>query len=307
MSLFAKGITRLSQLEIDADKNWEEKGIVNLREIAAGMTIGDLAVRGGAIISRIAAGAVDYVLTSAGPGHIPYWAPAPGILETWIGVWIYISKSESIAIIDYNHAETLPQLDTEHVEAYIDAPGDNIIRLDRQPDIVKNTVIIPGYDYSIPITPTPIIAGFSILCDGFVEETAATVQTDKTAEARSSAAHDLNLNPMTPQVNDKIYVGSEYRFWQVQVNQGVQGIGNWLNHWYYWNGVAWVAVIDEMDGSNEWQDGTGLKLISHTPQLDWDRCAIQGMDLFWLMSQTDGLVNQTTAPLGSQVWVALVT
>jgi len=34
MSLLTKGIARLSQLEIDAAKNWQAKGIINLKTVA---------------------------------------------------------------------------------------------------------------------------------------------------------------------------------------------------------------------------------------------------------------------------------
>ncbi len=42
MSLLVKGTTKLSRLEIDADKDWGGYGITNLKQVAAGMGKGDI-------------------------------------------------------------------------------------------------------------------------------------------------------------------------------------------------------------------------------------------------------------------------
>lgn len=53
MSLLVKGgITKLSELEIDADKDWLAQGITNIKEIAASMAKGDLAVRGNTVLVK---------------------------------------------------------------------------------------------------------------------------------------------------------------------------------------------------------------------------------------------------------------
>ncbi|GAJ23279.1 unnamed protein product, partial [marine sediment metagenome] len=43
MSLLLKGITKISELEIDADKDWDGKGISNIKEIAEAMATGHIA------------------------------------------------------------------------------------------------------------------------------------------------------------------------------------------------------------------------------------------------------------------------
>lgn len=304
MSLLVKGgITSLSELIIDADKDWQAKGITNIKEIAASMAKGDLAVRGNTVLVKFAPSTIGLVLTSAGPGHMLTWQPGAA-LDFYLPVPIDLSHAEDIVPVDQSHNENAA-LASDHKEAYLDAPADMIKRLTPAIALADAEAVLAGPDQSIPVTVTPR-SGLSILCDGFVEETAAAVQTDKTAQARDVAANDLNLNPMTPIVNDKIYIGSNYKFWQVQMMVGTIGVGNWTNQWYYWNG-AWVPVVGEIDGANEWQYGPGFVTIAHTPQGGWIQHVIQAMNLYWLKCETTAFVNQTTGPLGSQVWVALET
>jgi len=65
------GITKLSELTIDADKDWQGFGIFNIKEVAAAMAKGDLAI-GGSIV-KLTPGAVGLPLTSAGAGNTPTW------------------------------------------------------------------------------------------------------------------------------------------------------------------------------------------------------------------------------------------
>jgi hypothetical protein len=299
-----KGITKLSELQIDSDKNWNTKGITSIKEVAAAMSRGDIVVRGDSVLVRLAAGADGYALTSQGQGKLPVWAPAGGALKYYFPVTIdLLAQVIHIAAADQSINKNAPLVTTD-VEAYDDQPLLNINQIRPELDSTASATRLAAADYSEGKNAR-FKAALSILVDGFVEETAAGVQTDHTAEARDDTANDLNMNPMSDTVLDKVYIGSNYKFWQIQANVGISGVGNWTNVWYYWNGAAWTTVVDELDGSNEWQHGTGIKLISHTPQADWATTTIQGMDLYWLMSRTDNFVNRTTKPLGTQLWVAL--
>ena len=66
-------VTKLSQLEIDADKDWQGKGITNLKELAAPMQKGDMMVRGDSGIIIITPGNPGSRLTSQGAGSLPIW------------------------------------------------------------------------------------------------------------------------------------------------------------------------------------------------------------------------------------------
>jgi len=297
----------ISQVEIDDDKVWEDTfgtphGISRLKEVVLGMIKGDLAVRGTDVLESIVAGNIGYVLTSAGPLHKPVWEPSPGPLELYLPAVIESGHAEAVVPVDQSVNKNAA-IASAHYQAYVDTPLDYIRRLDRGLALADAEAILAGPDQTHNENVSPQSA-LSILCDGFVEETAAAVQTDNTAAARDAVANDLSLNPMTPAVNDKIYVGSNYPFWQVQFQVGTIGVGNWTNQWYYWNG-AWVPVVGEIDGANEWQYGPGFVTTAHTPQGDWVQHIIQAMNLYWLKCETTGFVNQVTAPLGTQVWVAI--
>lgn len=74
MSLLIKGgITRLSELTIDADKNWQAQGISNIEELVVGMNMGDFLTHDGAVIVIITPGPPGMILTSNGPGNPIIW------------------------------------------------------------------------------------------------------------------------------------------------------------------------------------------------------------------------------------------
>jgi len=70
----AGGITKLSELLLDADKNWADFGITDIKEIVAGMTKGDLLFFDGAIISKVSPGPIGTMFTTQGPGAAPIWS-----------------------------------------------------------------------------------------------------------------------------------------------------------------------------------------------------------------------------------------
>ncbi len=75
MSLLIKGgITRLSELIIDADKDWLTFGISNIEEAAAGMQKGDMAIFNGAGIVIFSPGPIGTILTTQGLGALPIWS-----------------------------------------------------------------------------------------------------------------------------------------------------------------------------------------------------------------------------------------
>ncbi len=91
MSLLTKGgIERLSELIIDADKDWQAYGITNVKELAAAMGRGDMVVRGDDVLQRLPPGIAGHVLVSAGFLQIPAWSPVPGPAALYFPVWAYL-------------------------------------------------------------------------------------------------------------------------------------------------------------------------------------------------------------------------
>ena len=67
------GITKLSQLAFDADKDCASIGLENLKEVVAGMAVGDMIYHDGTGIKKITPGPVGSELVTQGPGRDPYW------------------------------------------------------------------------------------------------------------------------------------------------------------------------------------------------------------------------------------------
>lgn len=73
------GITKLSELIIDADKDWGGHGISEIKEIAAGSTRGCLYQRNGGVMVKIAPTNHGDELTSQGPGNAIAWLAPPAV------------------------------------------------------------------------------------------------------------------------------------------------------------------------------------------------------------------------------------
>jgi hypothetical protein len=67
------GISKLSQLTIDADKIWLDKGISNIKEIVLGMTEGDIAFFNGTQLVKLSPGVLGSEVKTKGPGADPIY------------------------------------------------------------------------------------------------------------------------------------------------------------------------------------------------------------------------------------------
>lgn len=76
--IVAKGVSALSQLEIDADKDWQGFGVTNLKELAAGMHKGDVLIHDGTRMVKLSPGSIGDEFTSDGSGHFTTWKAPPG-------------------------------------------------------------------------------------------------------------------------------------------------------------------------------------------------------------------------------------
>lgn len=94
--IVAKGITKLSQLQIDTDKDWGGKGISNIRQIAEGMVKGHVIQHNGLILETLHPGQANYVLTSAGSGQKVVWAPGGTFFNRFYPTVISLSRSAAV-------------------------------------------------------------------------------------------------------------------------------------------------------------------------------------------------------------------
>ena len=297
--MLTKGITKLSELLIDADKGWNTKGITNIKQVAAAMARGDLVVRGDSYLISIPAGPPSYVLTSQGLGQLPTWAPAGGGLKYYFPVTIGMSLSTVATIPDHTISRNLP-LASVYKAAYADAPADYISRLDPTMDSAIAVAAMAAADHSQNTnTPLATECGLQMLIDGAVADDGG-VLTDETAAARSGAANDMTLLPAAAAVGDAYLLGSNYPAARFPLNIGTAGAGNWTLVMKYWNG-AWANTVGEIESTNQFMHA-GLGYWQHVPQVDWALSVISGMNLYWVRIEVTNFVNEVTQPKGTQAW-----
>ena len=75
--LLAFPASKISELEIDVDKDWLVFGITNLKEVTAGMAKGDVPYFNGTIMAGSSPGTIGSVLTSHDFGNDPTWEYPP--------------------------------------------------------------------------------------------------------------------------------------------------------------------------------------------------------------------------------------
>jgi hypothetical protein len=76
-TLLCKPVIALSQLIIDADKDWQAKGISNLKEAALGMQRGDVLARDSSVLVKLPPTSIGDELTCHGPGAALTWHAPP--------------------------------------------------------------------------------------------------------------------------------------------------------------------------------------------------------------------------------------
>ncbi len=183
MTLLVKGVTKLSQLQIDADKGWSLKGISNIKELALAMVQGDILVHDGTRIIRLPAGSANYVLTSDGPGLMVKWGP-PGL---YFNRFYPVTISQSLAVVkrppDRTFSRAAP-IASPHVNVLGDAPGSYLKML--SPAITRTlAAVIETADKSKSINaPVSRRYDLQIGVDGGIADDGG-VLTDETAAARS--------------------------------------------------------------------------------------------------------------------------
>lgn len=306
MSLLIKGLEKLSQLEIDADKDWATKGIFNLKEIAAAMAKGDLSVHGGSIIQRLQPGGIGMVLTSAGALRIPVWMPGAA-LEVWIPALIEMTHTESLVTVDQSHNENAP-IASSHVQNYLDDVAHYIKRL-------TPAILCPDAQAIVPADQTHNEnASIGSECALEYEVGGAKLEdggafTDFLAEIRDAAANDVQLLPVMTNgglvVDDAFYFGLDRKWAQLWLNIGVPAVGNFALAHEYWDGGAWVGLAGVIDNTVEF-GASGKHNIKWTVPGDWALKLVDGSDLYWIRCRVTAVTTYTTQPLGTQAWCEVI-
>ncbi|MBA7657936.1 hypothetical protein ES703_65879 [subsurface metagenome] len=255
------------------------------------------------MITKLVPGPIGHILTSAGPGHIPVWAPPVGSFERWLVATIDLTKDVQKLSPVKSYARNAP-LATEHKQAYGDAPADLIKRLTPAIALVDaESIVTPDRTHN-KNAPLASEIGLKKVVDGAVADDGG-VQTDETVAAQNPTINDMTLLPAAPAVDDAYYLGFDYLWDLAWVNVSQAGVGNWGLAHEYWNGAAWAALSDVIDETSEWTVA-GTNKISFTRPGDWARTTIQGHNLYWIRARMVSFVNITTQPLGAQAWCEIL-
>ncbi|MBA7708076.1 hypothetical protein ES703_116963 [subsurface metagenome] len=304
MSLLLKGITKISELEIDADKDWQGKGISNIKEIAEAMAIGHITQHNGTKLVKLPPGASSLVLTSQGPGKVVVWAPGGTYFNRFFPVTIDLSHALAKVTPDKSYDKDAP-LTTWNRQAYGDAPADYIKRLTPSVALVDaEAVVTPDktHNENCPITAAPY--SWKKVVDGAVADDGGA-QTDETAAAQEATADDMTLLPVCTNgglvVDDAYYFGFAYLWDRLWLNVSTAGVGNYALAHEYWDGDSWELLPDLVDDTSEFTI-SGLNKMDFTRPGDWALKVEQGMNLYWMRARVTAVVAYTAQPLGAQAW-----
>jgi hypothetical protein len=301
------GITKLSELEIDADKDWQAKGITNLKAVAQAMEHGDVVYRGAGVLEKLTADAGKgyNFLRSRGPGMAPVWQDIESLVQ-------YMTAALNRAIaVDL----AMPMLAVSQAVQQASSPPGRLGTASAEialPGVVLDMATGPGGGVTSVGTlavPAPSVSrvlssgnpvGGAIADDG-------GVQTDETAAANNDAADDMTLLPAVPAVDDAYYFGLGALWDYLRLNISTSGVGVWTLDWEYWNGFAWSALPDLNDGTSGFTL-EGWREVNFTRPADWAVTTVGGIaDLYWIRARVSSYDSVIAPPKGSRAFCFVTT
>jgi hypothetical protein len=302
MSLLTRGINKLSQLEIDTNKDWQSREIANLKAIAAGMAHGDVVFRGGSILERLTADAGKgySFLRSRGPGLSPVWQDIESLVQYMTGA---VNRAAAFDL-------SIPPPAISQVSQQASSPPGRVatgLLFPPEPEISLDTQTGPGgaVDSSPTLDiPAPSVLGKAAIgapLSGAVADD-SSVQTDETVEANNDTANDMTLLPVTPAVDDAYYFGKSSLWDWLELRMGTAGIGTWDIAWEYWNGATWAPLVDVIDNTSGFRV-TGTRLVSFARPPDWGQTIVGGIaGLYWIRARVSAYTSIVTQPTGTRAF-----
>jgi hypothetical protein len=297
MSLLLRaGISKLSELEIDADKDWQGKGIFNIKEVAQSMGIGDIVQHDGARLVKLPPGVANYVLTSEGSGKLVTWAPGGTYYERYFPV--SVESGVFAAVVSPQLVAKTAPMATSRTETQVPT---------KSPAVASSVAASVVTASSITKTASPgrqLINELTYPVSGAVADDGG-VQTDETTAANNPTENDMTLLPAVPAVNDAYYFAYSATFGKVRLNQGTAGAGEWTIVWEYWNGTIWTGLSNVNDETNGFR-ASDHNFITFDVPGDWATTTVAGLGpYYWVRARVATYTSITTQPLGIQVWIVL--
>jgi len=298
----AVGITKLSELEIDADKDWQAKEITNLKAVTEAMEHGDIVYRGAGVLERLTAdGGKGYnFLRSRGPGMPPVWQDIESLIQ-YMTAAINRAIAIDLAMPTLSVSQTIQQASippgrTGMASVAIDLPGVGLAMATGPGGGV--TAVGP---LAVPAPSVSRILSSGNPLSGAVADDGG-VQTDETTDANNDVSNDMTLLPAAPAVDDAYYFGLGALWDYLKINIGTSGIGVWTLAWEYWNGFTWSTLPGLNDGTSGFTLEGWLEVNFARPA-DWAVTMVGGIaDLYWIRARVSSYDSVTIQPKGSRAF-----
>ena len=127
---------------------------------------------------------------------------------------------------------------------------------------------------------------------------------NETTPANEATTDDVEVLPATPAVDDAAYFGiAAQTFDQIDFSTSTQGDGVWTIEWQYWDGSAWSALSDVVDGTSAFTSATGLANVAFTIPGDWEKNTVDNVLAYWVRANVTAYTSVVTAPKLGQVWI----
>ena len=315
MSLLTRGVTRLSQIEIDADKDWQGFGISNLKEVAQAMGHGDMAFKttSSPVLVKLPTvyGVGNNYLhaKSIGGGRFePEWKDIQDLIN-------YVTGGVNRVMTVPTLTVPVPPPVSKQTVANSSPPGRTSERILSVPDlsgissIGSDTAANPGGAVAaasalaaldLPTISKGLATRYAV--GGAVADDGG-VQTNETGAANNAATNDMTLLPAVPAVDDAYYFGYSALWDYLRLRVDTPGAGTWSVVWEYWNGAAWVSLTGVSDPTGGFRPpAIGEYEIAFTRPADWATTTVLAMTLFWIRARVSAYTSITTQPKGTQAW-----
>jgi len=294
MSLLIKGgIAKLSQLEIDTNKDWGYYLIKNLGAAVEGgdalrkaqailqsamTTKGDVLFRDTSEANRLPpdAGKGYSFLRSRGPGLAPVWQDIESLIQ-------YMTASLNRAAT-FDLAVPLPEI--------------SVLQLANAIGGVSSS---PNLGIPAPSISGEMRGASVSAVGGAVSHNHDVGDTDETAQANSPDASDMTLLPADGAISDYYALGYVSKFDAVCLNVGTAGANYTLAYEYSKGAGAWGTLTLLHNSTNEWK-GTGKGWLTFSRPADWTADTLAGLTLYWIRARATS-IGAFTQPKGTQAWI----
>lgn len=123
---------------------------------------------------------------------------------------------------------------------------------------------------------------------------------DETVDCNDVGSDDITL----PATGSEVFeFAADNQFRHLWVHTSTAAVADWTVTWEYWDGAAYQAFINVIDGSSNFETA-GLQRVSWDfPAVDlWPESTLHSVAGYWIRARVSSFTSITTVPLGQQAW-----